>query len=57
MNEPVKDPLGVVAKWKAEEAGYTAADDLKYGWGFLALLAVLLVCIVGLAFWLLSFLF
>lgn len=56
MNEPVKDPLGVVAKWKGVEAGYTAADDLKFGWGFLSLLAVLLACVAGLAFWLFGFL-
>ena len=41
----IKDPLGVVAKWREEEQAhhFTGWDDVKYGWGGIILVAVLVV--------------
>ncbi len=53
MSDRIKDPLGVVDKWK--EAGEPESRewaDFKYGWGGV-LLIVAAVAVVGSAAWLL----
>jgi len=42
--EKIKDPLGVVAKWREEESAHhlTGWDDAKFGVGGMLLIAVLI---------------
>lgn len=48
----IKDPLGVVAKWREEEQAhhFTGWDDVKYGFG-MPLLLIVGVVSVGAVIW------
>lgn len=56
MSDQIKDPLGVVQKWRDEEAGAKPSDDVKYPLLALALGIGLIAGAVGII-WTLSLLF